>query len=531
VNWYKISYIITASKKDDYLRSIGVSEDVIAYINSIQDISYAQLLINQVRLNPSITTNQLQSVEQPQKQGLDWSHELNNLGLDFSQPMVKWIISRILHPARHLGNHDYIQNYSQAPLGYRQQFKDLLDNRAETGSKLAEIRDWFNAEQPDIASLSWDQAIAGSKEWHEMMAAQGAGKRYDSTNQEKIVHGPQWLDENGNKIEKLSGWTIQQLHSENDFTVEGNKMDHCVGSYCGDYKRGNVLIFSLRDPSNEPHVTVETDGTGQEIEQIQGKSNSIPKPEYKAMIKNWITLGENPPTSVAWDDTDSVYNLVNEYGKQAGGYGSPNPSTVVEELYEVMQQDKEYGFPSKTVDNTDISAVFDTAKKLIGAYHDRDNYYQSDGGFSDLLVEMAMNSGKSWTYEPQDIGIWTLLNEIEELNEEGNEWYVDYEVYGMKYPQEEDFEDAIEYEKAMDSYYYEEGRQEAELFPFAWTSEIYKKLVSAIEKTSGKPFNTWYENFTKDPNYEKWQEKKKGKPITAYFSLNSILKRCESELV
>lgn len=39
--------------------------------------------------------------------------------------------------------------------------------------------------------------------------------------------------------------------------AEGKMMGHCVGSYCDQVSGGGTRIFSLRDPSGKPHVTVE----------------------------------------------------------------------------------------------------------------------------------------------------------------------------------------------------------------------------------------------------------------------------------
>ena len=74
-------------------------------------------------------------------------------------------------------------------------------------------------------------------------------------------------------------------------------MNHCVGGYCDRVEQGKSVIYSLRDPSNKPHVTLETEGDTFDFEQIMGNSNSDPKPEYKKIIGEWfkelISLGKN----------------------------------------------------------------------------------------------------------------------------------------------------------------------------------------------------------------------------------------------
>ena len=39
---------------------------------------------------------------------------------------------------------------------------------------------------------------------------------------------------------------------------EGDRMNHCVGSYCDTVSRGDTRVFSLRNNKGEPHVTVQT---------------------------------------------------------------------------------------------------------------------------------------------------------------------------------------------------------------------------------------------------------------------------------
>lgn len=119
---------------------------------------------------------------------------------------------------------------------------------------------------------------------------------------------------------------------------EGNTMGHCVGGYCDDVVRGRSRIFSLRDAKGEPHVTIETkpglktmteaeqaffidngrmprdmqelDDWGIEneiaidagdlspnqqahyIDQIKGKQNRAPNPEYLPFVQDFVRSQE-----------------------------------------------------------------------------------------------------------------------------------------------------------------------------------------------------------------------------------------------
>lgn len=71
---------------------------------------------------------------------------------------------------------------------------------------------------------------------------------------------------------------------------EGKLMKHCVGSYAQRVASGHVTIYSLRDPMNKPHVTIELrkEGQGDEednlIQQVKGNANTAPKKEYVPYI-------------------------------------------------------------------------------------------------------------------------------------------------------------------------------------------------------------------------------------------------------
>lgn len=70
---------------------------------------------------------------------------------------------------------------------------------------------------------------------------------------------------------------------------EGSRMGHCVGSYYDRVKDMSCTIYSLRDPKNEPHCTVEeVRGT---LEQIKGKQNRAVVPKYVHYILNLLNEG------------------------------------------------------------------------------------------------------------------------------------------------------------------------------------------------------------------------------------------------
>jgi len=277
MNWYK--KIILSGSVEEYLQSLGATPDIIQFITS--QGSNSQILVNEFRKNPNITIKQLQQIQIPTSHQqvdpyTDWEKQIAHRYL--REPFKKWVLVnlrkiRILRDTSPKNQKSIIHNF----------YMTFIDS-------LPEIFDWAerSTPTPDISSYAAEQAMEASDEWHNKMSSQGEGVEYEPTQPNLVMYGPNW------KNPEWQGWTIQKVISANDLKVEGNKMDHCVGGYCEDVERGNSTIFSLRDPQNNPHITIETNGeknynTGT-IKQIQGKSNSEPKGIYKAMIKEWISL-------------------------------------------------------------------------------------------------------------------------------------------------------------------------------------------------------------------------------------------------
>jgi len=462
MNWYwKI-----AGSRDEYLRSLGASEDIIAYINSTQ---YPQLLLNEFRKKPNATLEELQLFS-PGQRKIDWSKEVNSLATKFPVPMIKWIVSRILR----LKREPYADSYDEASQEYQNFFASFMWSVNQLGQKISQVKDWYNATLPDIASYSVDRAIQLSDEWHETVAAKGIGKIYEEKN---IVYGPQWIDpDTGQENEKWRGWTIQKVSTENDLETEGNRMNHCVGSYYDQVKTGETIIYSLRDPKNEPHITMEAEinlrrpDDADHFMQIFGHSNSEPKDEYKNMIRYWVKSQENRPS---YEETYDQWSNLSSYS----GFGEMEK--ILETLSENGNED-EYGF--ETDDNISFWHVI---TDLINqdSKHNRDMSYNGAlSVFPHLIVSAAIKLG------PKAItDLEVSLDDIsEKANEElDNNWY--YEPYSENMPKIEDYEDEKMYDEAMEKFWEDEAEAEADVMdeyrrdhiPYGFLDDIYKELNKA----------------------------------------------------
>ena len=169
---------------------------------------------------------------------------------------------------------------------------DTIDNPEELriyNNDVRYIADYLNGADEFPKDL-WDKSLNGmydlAVEWHDTL---------------KYKEDPTGDYQNKDVVYKFdNGFTIVDVNTENDLEVEGEKMGHCVGSYCDYVASGKTIIYSLRDKRNNPHATIEvvptlplgrTRSRGR-VDQIKGKGNAAPVEKYRPMIKQWLQTTE-----------------------------------------------------------------------------------------------------------------------------------------------------------------------------------------------------------------------------------------------
>lgn len=94
-----------------------------------------------------------------------------------------------------------------------------------------------------------------------------------------------------------NGWTMRKLRNAREAQIEGDEMNHCVGSYGKGIESGENHIYSLRDPDNHPHATVQLnkdhpDATS--IHQAYGRNDHpITDDDHREMVANWLDSTPN----------------------------------------------------------------------------------------------------------------------------------------------------------------------------------------------------------------------------------------------
>lgn len=88
----------------------------------------------------------------------------------------------------------------------------------------------------------------------------------------------------------LDHWEIVPLLTQNELTMEGKILNHCVATYTDECRKGYTSIWSLRQWTGgkmRRRVTVEVWPTKKEITVARGKSNRLANDRERAFIRQW----------------------------------------------------------------------------------------------------------------------------------------------------------------------------------------------------------------------------------------------------
>ncbi len=115
-------------------------------------------------------------------------------------------------------------------------------------------------------------------QWHERLARDNRqpGGSWESSG----IAGFEWLDD------KEAGlrWTIRELTSKRELTLEGRAMNHCVASYVPNCRRGSKSVWSMQVDA-EGHsvrvVTIAVHNPSRNIVEVRGRFNAVPRQSGK----------------------------------------------------------------------------------------------------------------------------------------------------------------------------------------------------------------------------------------------------------
>lgn len=441
----------------EYLQQLGTSPDVTQWVNSQPDPNFYVGLLKQ---NPGMSIDELAAIPLRQRKRQIKQKEQPYPPEDmqfvkakrYQEPFRTWVLIQM----RKL----------------RAQDPNLVGHHLRD---FDQIQDWVDRNGIEITSYSFSQAMQMQEAWHKTMAGQGEGLMFEPTKPEAVVFSPQ----------EWNGWSVQKVTSENDLLAEGNMMDHCVGDYCEEVQNESVYVYSLRDAENEPHVTIGINKEGG-IFQLQGHGNSEPKPEYKAMIKQWFEELKTQIPNLHMDDedfsfdelshveNDKIDEKINEIVYRGGEYGltSDISGVDIEDLYNTVSYELSAN-RSYLRRHDDVRNVYYIAPVMAQVAWDADKaraqkYELSfDGQYSldplkgltkenivpmaesDPVIQTALNY-RHFLFESNKMGVAWLWDKFEENNKQ---FYDNFDIYdsGESYLDPDDYETEEEYEVAVEN--------------------------------------------------------------------------------
>lgn len=145
------------------------------------------------------------------------------------------------------------------------------------------IRDWAenpNVPTPNLRTMTWDEALAASTEWHQSLKGDGTIKNEQGTTIHKFDDGFYWIN-------------THKRHCSD----EGDAAGHC-----GTASERDMVLISLRK-NKEVFITMDYSEERKQIIQIKGKGNAKPIPKYHPYIMWFIS----DPNRVQRLDTDTGY--------------------------------------------------------------------------------------------------------------------------------------------------------------------------------------------------------------------------------
>jgi len=354
-NW---KFLFKSADLSEYLSNQGVTPEVIQFISNLPGKA-RQSYMQVVKENPQITLDELSANPPPPQTPPPFTgfEEMMSSTLSFDPIIKKWIKVQL---KKHRGKPRTVRDTISYTYILGGEEYDLYPNYIE--AIFQGIVDWIENNNIDIVSYDFERAFQLSRTWHEQLENADTITQYEETNPASIEYGPEWSKP------EWQGWTLQRILTTDDLKAEGNKMNHCVkgSAFCGRLKSSDSFFYSLRDPQNNPHITIEVstlesgyievfkdkkESKPIKIRQISGNSNSEPKPEYKEMIREWSdSMGDNRLTGRSNTDIYELYNIP---------YGQINDS-----LERMLSGQDEYGF------NTDhdfhIKRLYNLVKDRLG---------------------------------------------------------------------------------------------------------------------------------------------------------------------
>jgi hypothetical protein len=235
---------------------------------------YSSVLLAQAKLNEVVLYSPVEAVLAP------FIEEAPSPGTKkwFSTNFKNWLLKQ----QENLYKLPYLPRNATEQQKKAFSYNDLYDLRLapETETMIQHILDFFRV-NPNIARL-------------ERMSVQDVVRAADaavaSYNKRIAKQGDEDDPAGVHTLMSFPGdYRVVELTTQKALDREGRLMGHCVGSLHGRYiQDGSRRIFSLRDPENMPHATIEVLSSDLSTTEIKGRSNAPPIRRYWPMLQQFM---------------------------------------------------------------------------------------------------------------------------------------------------------------------------------------------------------------------------------------------------
>lgn len=530
--------IIRIAQNAQYLQNIGVEpqniDTLLQYLLSLEGDERKQA-VRRVRQNPNISIEELQKPvgkeEYLKKQNIpqniiDFAKQRSEkYSVWIARETMKWLQSvyefkekfaklelrRKSDPEDRSARHEYIEAINKTEPFTNANFYDIAVSGSPelyllSRSEWAKIIDWIEQTNPDIMKISLQEAKSNSDQWHEELKQKEKDEslKYKTNN---VVY--QFPD----------GWSIVKL-SGADCTPEGEMMGHCSGGYDRRVNDGTTQIYSLRDPKNKPHVTIEMmiPKTPQEevkmlrspnsnpvykhidIQQIQGKGNEEPIDEYKQYVKQWFDSLKQQgyqfePIDLDNEESIDITNF-HEFKNKQDDYGVPMTFSGVGGSKYTWQQNLEAAYRegvdrSDNFHEGDTIEIFDQLMLYAFEQNETKQFEEALYGFSD------------WAYEQFDK--WNSYNDeyISYPNEdefksyyEDNDEQPEFQAEGFEETKKEVF-DQDAYNQAVETYENQMAELQKDFPPTKMAQYLFTEFNRKMQEKNSQTTATGKKNMIK----------------------------------
>ena len=253
--WYRFASLQDEVEK---LRTQGVSESILAvFSNPKYDFQTKGKMLGAVKQNQNITLEELENLSGQNKPTREEKFILDRFE---SEKFRNWLFHKLkgwrIPPRKPDGEYDH--NLPMGGMdGQDANFLEQALHMQNFVNNIIEVDPDYN-----LGLKSWEELLADTNEWEETLGGSSTGKFYNPNDRKVVMTYP-------------DGWSMVELISENDIFVEGEKMHNCLKNRNADFwsavQSGKTKLFSLRNPSNQPMVSIEV--IGNKVMQIKGHNN------------------------------------------------------------------------------------------------------------------------------------------------------------------------------------------------------------------------------------------------------------------